>query len=157
MAVPDGPGLFTAGCPVHPPPVGVVDGALRAHPALGYEIAGFALHGEVSAVVGDECERADRGRDGAFVEREVDRGAVLRLQGDGRVQIGETPGAFIDRDEDQDAAEPILVIKVDGQVLAGGDGAGAVVPVEMDIRGCPRAPKAFPSACTTPFLPSVSS
>ena len=49
-------------------------------------------------------------------------------------QIGETAGAFVDGDEDEDAAEPVLVVEVDGEVLAGGDGAGAVVSVEMDVR-----------------------
>src|SRR5690606_31927372 len=71
-------GSLPAGGPVHAPPVGVVDGALGAHPAFRDQVAGLALDDEVAvAGAGDQGEGAHRGGDGALVEREVDRGAVL--------------------------------------------------------------------------------
>ncbi|GFN01709.1 hypothetical protein Smic_02650 [Streptomyces microflavus] len=48
------------------------------------------------------------------------------------MEIGETPGAFIDGDEDQYAAELVLAVEVDGHVLAAGERSCAVVAVEMD-------------------------
>ncbi|GAA2539158.1 hypothetical protein GCM10010295_24090 [Streptomyces intermedius] len=59
---------------------------------------------------------------------------MLGAQGHGGVQAGEVGGALVDGDEDQDAAEVAGVVEVDGEVLAGGDGPGAVVAVEVDPR-----------------------
>src|SRR5690606_12026922 len=129
-------GSLPAGGPVHAPPVGVVDGALGAHPAFRDQVAGLALDDEVAvAGAGDQGEGAHRGGDGALVEREVDRGAVLRPQGDRGVEVGEGAGALVDGDEDEDAPEGLLVVEVDGEVLTAGDGTGAVVAVEVDVRG----------------------
>src|SRR5690606_21964427 len=116
------------GGPAHAPAVGTVDVGLRTSDVLD-----LAVDVQVAVLVGQHGDGAEALVVAGLVEAHLDGPRALRVEGYHAVGGGPVRGAFVDVGEDEDALDLVEAVEVDDEVLAAGDGTGAVVAVEQDV------------------------